>query len=125
MTGDEINELIKLYPQLVSSVERTANGYTVSAEKLAEARSAYIKAQKDELKDNIVDSERQLKNIQYELAINQAVVDELSEKAKTTKLTDEEQRKLNTAKSTVENRLEAEKIRHYNLNSKSFYLNRS
>lgn len=122
LTGDEINELIKLYPQLVSSVERTANGYTVSAEKLAEARSAYIKAQKDELKDNIADSERQLKNIQYELAINQAVVDELSEKAKTTKLTDEEQRKLNTAKSTVENRLEAEKDTTLQLEQQKFLL---
>lgn len=109
LTADELNELIKLYPELVSSVERTSKGYTVGAEELAEARAKYVKAQKESIKSDITDSERQLKNIQYELATNQAIVDQLTEKAKQGTLTAEEKRQLNNAKDIVEERLEDEK----------------
>lgn len=109
LTADELNELIKLYPELVSSVERTSKGYTVSAEELAKARTKYVKAQKESIKNDIADSERQLKNIQYELATNQAIVDQLTEKAKQGPLTAEEKRQLNNAKDIVEERLEDEK----------------
>ena len=109
LTADELNELIKLYPELVSNVERTSKGYTVGAEELAEARAKYVKAQKESIKSDITDSERQLKNIQYELATNQAIVDQLTEKAKQGTLTAEEKRQLNNAKDIVEERLEDEK----------------
>lgn len=106
LTADEVNELIKLDGSLASSVERTANGYVISSEKLAEARAKYINEQKESLKDDIAASERQLKNIQYELAINQKIVNELGSKSD---LTDDEKRRLNDAKAIVENRLEDEK----------------
>lgn len=106
LTADEVNELIKLDGSLASSVERTANGYVISSEKLAEARAKYINEQKESLKEDIAASERQLKNIQYELAINQKIVNELGSKSD---LTDDEKRKLNDAKAIVENRLEDEK----------------
>lgn len=106
LTADEVNELIKLDGSLASSVERTANGYVISSEKLAEARAKYINEQKESLKEDIAASERQLKSVQYELAINQKIVDELGSKSN---LTDDEKRKLNDAKAIVENRLEDEK----------------
>lgn len=106
LTADEVNELIKLDGSLASSVERTADGYTISSEKLAEARAKYINEQKESLKEDIAASERQLKNVQYELAVNQKIVNELGSKSD---LTDDEKRKLNDAKAIVENRLEDEK----------------
>lgn len=106
LTADEVNELIKLDGSLASSVERTANGYVISSEKLAEARAKYINEQKESLKEDIAASERQLENVKRELAVNQKIVDELRSKSD---LTDDEKRKLNEAKVRVENRLEAEK----------------
>lgn len=106
LTADEVNELIKLDGSLSSSVERTANGYVISSEKLAEARAKYINEQKESLKEDIAASEKQLENVKRELAVNQKIVDELGSKSD---LTDDEKRKLNEAKVRVENRLEAEK----------------
>lgn len=106
LTADEVNELIKLDGSLASSVERTANGYVISSEKLAEARAKYINEQKESLKEDIAASEKQLENVKRELAVNQKIVDELGSKSD---LTDDEKRKLNDAKVRVENRLEAEK----------------
>ena len=106
LTADEVNELIKLDGSLASSVERTADGYTISSEKLAEARAKYINEQKESLKEDIAASEKQLENIKRELAVNQKIVDELGSKSD---LTDDEKRKLNDAKAIVENRLEDEK----------------
>ena len=106
LTADEVNELIKLDGSLASSVERTADGYTISSEKLAEARAKYINEQKESLKEDIAASEKQLENVKRELAVNQKIVDELGSKSD---LTDDEKRKLNEAKVRVENRLEAEK----------------
>ena len=106
LTADEVNELIKLDGSLASSVERTADGYTISSEKLAEARAKYINEQKESLKEDIAASEKQLENVKRELAVNQKIVNELGSKSD---LTDDEKRKLNEAKVRVENRLEAEK----------------
>ena len=106
LTADEVNELIKLDGSLASSVERTADGYTISSEKLAEARAKYINEQKESLKEDIAASEKQLENVKRELAVNQKIVNELGSKSD---LTDDEKRKLNDAKVRVENRLEAEK----------------
>ena len=106
LTADEVNELIKLDGSLASSVERTADGYTISSEKLAEARAKYINEQKESLKEDIAASEKQLENVKRELAVNQKIVEELGSKSD---LTDDEKRKLNEAKVRVENRLEAEK----------------
>ena len=106
LTADEVNELIKLDGSLSSSVERTANGYVISSEKLAEARAKYINEQKESLKEDIAASEKQLENVKRELAVNQKIVDELGSKSD---LTDDEKRKLNDAKAIVENRLEDEK----------------
>lgn len=106
LTADEVNELIKLDGSLASSVERTADGYTISSEKLTEARAKYINEQKESLKEDIAASEKQLENVKRELAVNQKIVDELGSK---NDLTDDEKRKLNEAKVRVENRLEAEK----------------
>ena len=106
LTADEVNELIKLDSSLASSVERTANGYVISSEKLAEARAKYINEQKKSLKEDIAASEKQLENVKRELAVNQKIVDELGSKSD---LTDDEKRKLNDAKAIVENRLEDEK----------------
>ena len=106
LTADEVNELIKLDGSLASSVERTADGYTISSEKLAEARAKYINEQKDSLKEDIAASEKQLENVKRELAVNQKIVNELGSKSD---LTDDEKRKLNDAKAIVENRLEDEK----------------
>ncbi len=106
LTADEVNELIKLDGSLSSSVERTATGYVISSEKLAEARAKYIKEQKESLKEDIAASEKQLENVKRELAVNQKIVNELGSKSD---LTDDEKRKLNEAKVRVENRLEAEK----------------
>ena len=106
LTADEVNELIKLDGSLASSVERTANGYVISSEKLAEARAKYINEQKESLKEDIAASEKQLENVKRELAVNQKIVNELGSKSD---LTDDEKRKLNDAKAIVENRLEDEK----------------
>ena len=106
LTADEVNELIKLDGSLASSVERTANGYVISSEKLAEARAKYINEQKESLKEDIAASEKQLENVKRELAVNQKIVNELGSKSD---LTDNEKRKLNDAKAIVENRLEDEK----------------
>ena len=106
LTADEVNELIKLDGSLASSVERTADGYTISSEKLAEARAKYINEQKESLKEDIAASEKQLENVKRELAVNQKIVNELGSKSD---LTDDEKRKLNDAKAIVENRLEDEK----------------
>ena len=106
LTADEVNELIKLDGSLSSSVERTATGYVISSEKLAEARAKYINEQKESLKEDIAASEKQLENVKRELAVNQKIVDELGSKSD---LTDDEKRKLNDAKAIVENRLEDEK----------------
>lgn len=106
LTADEVNELIKLDGSLASSVERTANGYVISSEKLAEARAKYINEQKESLKEDIAASEKQLENVKRELAVNQKIVDELGSKSD---LTDDEKRKLNDAKAIVENRLEDKK----------------
>ena len=106
LTADEVNELIKLDGSLASSVERTADGYTISSEKLAEARAKYINEQKESLKEDIAASEKQLENVKRELTVNQKIVNELGSKSD---LTDDEKRKLNDAKAIVENRLEDEK----------------
>ena len=119
LTADEVNELIKLDGSLVSSVERTADGYTISSEKLAEARAKYINEQKESLKEDIAASEKQLENIKRELAVNQKIVDELGSK---NDLTDDEKRKLNEAKVRVENRLEAEKATTTQLEQQKFLL---
>lgn len=119
LTADEVNELIKLDGSLASSVERTANGYVISSEKLAEARAKYINEQKESLKEDIAASEKQLENVKRELAVNQKIVDELGSKSD---LTDDEKRKLNDAKAIVENRLEDEKATTTQLEQQKFLL---
>lgn len=119
LTADEVNELIKLDGDLANSVERTADGYTISSEKLAESRAKYVESQRDSLKEDIKASERQLANIQLELNTNQKIVDELKGKEN---LTDAEKRKLNEAQTIVENRLEDEKATTTQLEQQKFLL---
>lgn len=119
LTADEVNELIKLDGDLANSVERTADGYTISSEKLAESRAKYVESQRDSLKEDIKASERQLANIQLELNANRKIVDELKGKEN---LTDAEKRKLNEAQTIVENRLEDEKATTTQLEQQKFLL---
>lgn len=119
LTADEVNELIKLDGDLANSVERTADGYTISSEKLAESRAKYVESQRDSLKEDIKASERQLANIRFELNTNQKIVDELKGKEN---LTDAEKRTLNEAQTIVENRLEDEKATTTQLEQQKFLL---
>ena len=120
LTADEINELIKLYPELISCIERTATGYTISAEKIQEARDAIFESEKANLKSNIEKSRTELKDIQKEIAENQAEVDRLS--ALEVRTPDQE-RQLTVAKNKVTNRKEDEKNKKTEIEQEVFLFN--
>lgn len=106
LTADEVNELIKLYPELVNCVNRTADGYTIAAEKISEARKAKTEEEKKSLIDDIARSESDLAQIRSEITQYEETIRGMSG---TTNPSWQQQGALNNAKEMLKNRQDAEK----------------
>lgn len=105
LTSDEINELIRLYPELTSSVQRTSDGYVVSVEELQKARNSIMEKEKESLVSDIAQSRKDLSEIRQNIAINKSTIATLSALSVRTP---EQNAQLNTAKSALEVYEEAE-----------------
>ena len=99
LTSDEINELIRLYPELTSSVQRTSDGYVVSVEELQKARNSIMEKEKESLVSDIAQSRKDLSEIRQNIAINKSTIATLSALSVRTP---EQNAQLNTAKSALE-----------------------
>lgn len=110
LSADEVNELIKLYPELVSSVERTSDGYLINAKALSEGRREFIDAEKKSIEADIKKTQSDLKDIEGEITEYQAIIEKYrNDKPET----EDEKRELKQAQNRLAERQEDQK--EYNL----------
>jgi len=110
LSADEVNELIKLYPELVSSVERTSDGYLINAKALSEGRREFIETEKQSIEADIKKTQSDLKDIEGEITEYQAIIEKYrNDKPET----EDEKRELKRAQNRLAERQEDQK--EYNL----------
>lgn len=68
MDNSEINEILSLAPDLLSSVEKTANGYVIAYDKMAEAREKFVSSERKDISDEIKANKKEKTKIKEEIA---------------------------------------------------------
>lgn len=68
MDNSEINEILSLAPDLLSSVEKTANGYVIAYDKMAEAREKFVSSERKDISDEIKANKKEETKIKEEIA---------------------------------------------------------
>jgi hypothetical protein len=68
MDSSEVNEILSFAPDLLSSVEKTANGYVIAYDKMAEAREKFVSSERKDISDEIKTNKKEETEIKKEIA---------------------------------------------------------